>query len=110
MTGVQVETADNGLHALDIFRASPECYFDLIFMDIQMPVMDGYEAARQIRRLERGDARSVYIVAMTANAFVEDIRRSRDAGMDGHVSKPVDLEHLQEVLRTRLQRRESPVE
>lgn len=75
-----------------------------------MPVMDGYEAARQIRRLERGDARSVYIVAMTANAFVEDIRRSRDAGMDGHVSKPVDLEHLQEVLRTRLQRRESPVE
>lgn len=110
MTGVQVETADNGLQALDIFRVSPEGYFDLIFMDIQMPVMDGYEAARQIRRLDRGDAKSVYIVAMTANAFVEDIRRSREAGMDGHVSKPVDLEHLQEVLRTRLQRGESPAE
>ncbi len=76
-------------------------YFDLIFMDIQMPVMDGYEATRQIRRLTRADAEKVWIVAMTANAFVEDIRLSREAGMNEHCSKPVDPERLQEILRDR---------
>jgi len=102
MTGVQVETADNGMQAVEAFCSSEEGHFDLIFMDIQMPVMNGYEAARQIRQADRSDAASVSIVAMTANAFVEDIRLSKDAGMDGHISKPVDLEHLQEVLRDRL--------
>ena len=71
-------------------------------MDIQMPVMDGYEAARRIRSLDRPDAGTVWIVAMTANAFVEDMRLSREAGMNEHVSKPVDLERLQDVLRRQL--------
>lgn len=99
--GVQVEVADDGKEALEKFDASPEGYYDIIFMDIQMPVMDGYEAARRIRQLPRNDAESVWIVAMTANAFVEDIRRSRDAGMNEHCSKPVDPERLQEILRGR---------
>ena len=102
MTGVQVETAGDGKQAVEKFSAAPEGYYDLIFMDIQMPVMDGYEAARRIRALPRGDAESVWIVAMTANAFVEDIRRSREAGMNGHISKPVELEHLRDVLSQRL--------
>lgn len=102
MTGVQVDTASDGRQAVERFAAAPEGYYDIIFMDIQMPVMDGYEAARRIRGLDRTDAGSVWIVAMTANAFVEDVRRSREAGMNEHVSKPVDLERLQDVLRRRL--------
>lgn len=102
MTGVQVETAGNGRQAVERFMASPENYYDIIFMDIQMPVMDGYEAVRRIRSLGRSDAWTVWIVAMTANAFVEDVRLSREAGMNEHVSKPVDLERLQDVLRRRL--------
>lgn len=101
ITGVNVETADDGAQALKIFEDSEEGHFDIIFMDIQMPVMDGYEATRQIRKLERKDAESVWIVAMTANAFVEDIRRSREAGMNEHCSKPIDPDRLQEILRNR---------
>lgn len=102
MTGIQVETAENGLQAVETFANAPEGYFDLIFMDIQMPVMDGYDAARKIRALPRDDAQSVWIVAMTANAFVEDIRLSREAGMNEHCSKPVDVERLHEILRKQL--------
>ncbi len=102
LTGVQVEVADNGARAVELFEASEENHFDLIFMDVQMPVMDGYEAARRIRRLPREDAGHVWIVAMTANAFVEDVRRSKEAGMNEHVSKPVDFERLQEILHKRL--------
>ena len=102
MTGVQVEVAGDGGQAVRMFEAAPEGYHDLIFMDIQMPVMDGYEATRRIRGMHRGDAGSVWIVAMTANAFVEDIRLSREAGMNEHVSKPVDMDRLLEILRTRL--------
>ena len=98
MTGVQVETADDGAQALEKFQAAPEGWYDLIFMDVQMPVMDGYEATRRIRALPRPDAQSVWIVAMTANAFMEDVRLSQGAGMDGHVSKPVDLTRLQDIL------------
>lgn len=101
LTGIQVETADNGARALELFAASPEGHFDIIFMDIQMPVMDGYEATRRIRALQRQDAKNVWIVAMTANAFVEDIRLSREAGMNEHCSKPVDPERLKEILRCR---------
>ncbi|MDE7478741.1 MAG: response regulator [Lachnospiraceae bacterium] len=101
-TGVQVETAENGLRAVEAFKNSPEGYYDLIFMDIQMPVMDGYEATRKIRQLPRADAESIWIVAMTANAFVEDIRLSKEAGMNEHCSKPVDADRLHEILRKRL--------
>ena len=101
MFGVQVEVADNGAEALERFVTSPEGWYDIIFMDIQMPVMDGYEATKQIRQLDRADAESIWIVAMTANAFVEDIRLSREAGMNEHCSKPVEPERLQEILRGR---------
>lgn len=102
LIGIQVEQAENGARAVEIFESSPEGYFDLIFMDIQMPVMNGYEATKQIRSMSRQDAKDIWIVAMTANAFVEDIRLSREAGMNEHLSKPVDVERLQEILRTRL--------
>ena len=101
-TGVQVETAGDGAQALEKFQQSPEGYYDLILMDVQMPVMDGYEATRRIRKLPRADAQNVWIVAMTANAFMEDVRRSRDAGMNEHISKPVDVDRLFEILRSRL--------
>ena len=101
MFGVQVDVADNGVQAVEKFSASPEGYYDMIFMDVQMPVMNGYEATRQIRGLSRRDGEQVWIVAMTANAFVEDIRLSREAGMNEHCSKPVDPDRLQEILRGR---------
>lgn len=107
MTGVQVDAAGDGAQALELFRRSPEGWYDLIFMDIQMPVMDGFEAARRIRALPRKDAKDVWIVAMTANAFVEDIRLSRAAGMNEHVSKPVDVDRLLDILRRQLKPRQA---
>lgn len=101
VTGVQVEVADNGAQAVEMFEASEQGYYDLVLMDIQMPVMDGYEATRRIRALSREDAGSIWIVAMTANAFVEDIRLSREAGMNEHCAKPIDPERLQDILRNR---------
>ena len=102
MTGVQVEVAGDGAQAVEMFRRSPEGWYDVIFMDIQMPVMNGYEATRQIRKLPRPDAGQVWIVAMTANAFMEDVRLSREAGMNEHISKPVDVDRLNEILRGQL--------
>ncbi len=102
LTGIQVDEAENGQRAVEAFERSPEGYYDLIFMDIQMPVLNGYEAAKKIRRLPRKDAESVWIVAMTANAFVEDIRLSKEAGMNEHCSKPVEMERLHDILRRRL--------
>jgi len=102
VTGIQVEVADNGADAVKKFQDSPEGYYDLIFMDIQMPVMNGYEAAEQIRQLDRADAAKVWIVAMTANAFVEDVRLAREAGMNEHISKPVDPDCLQEIVYRQL--------
>lgn len=100
-TGVKIDTANNGAEALEMFEKSSEGYYDLIFMDIQMPVMDGYEASRRIRSLNREDAKSVSIVAMSANAFIEDIRAAKKAGMNEHCSKPVDPNRLKEILRNR---------
>ncbi|MCI9338111.1 MAG: response regulator [Lachnospiraceae bacterium] len=100
--GVHAEVANNGAEALEKFKSSPEGYYDLIFMDVQMPVMNGYEASMHIRTLPRDDAGKVWIVAMTANAFVEDIRTAREAGMNEHLAKPVNLEQLQEILHRQL--------
>lgn len=99
-----MDWAENGSKAVDQFEASdPGSYF-AIFMDMQMPVMDGCEAARRIRAMHRADARKVPIVAVTANAFAEDIAATTAAGMDAHVSKPIDFAHLVKVLRDLINR------
>ena len=98
----QVEVANNGQQAVEMFERAPEGWYDIVFMDIQMPVMDGCEAARHIRALPRPDAASIWIVAMSANAFLEDVRLSRASGMNEHISKPVDLDRLLETLRSHL--------
>ena len=102
MMGVEAECAENGRQAVELFSGSDEGHFDLVFMDIQMPEMDGYAAARAIRALPRSDSQSVPIVAMTANAFVEDIRACERAGMNAHVAKPISPQQLADVLRTQL--------
>ena len=97
--GVAIDCAETGQQAVQRFAASPESYYDLVFMDIQMPVMDGHDATRAIRALNRKDARQVPIVAMSANAFAEDIQAAENAGMDGHLPKPIDLTLLRDTLR-----------
>jgi len=92
-TGVQIDCAENGKEALKMFGEAPEKY-DLIFMDVQMPVMDGYESARRIRALNVPQAKLVRIVAMTANVFREDIERCLEAGMDNHIGKPLDYHEM----------------
>jgi two-component system sensor histidine kinase/response regulator len=92
--GAEIDAAENGMQAVERFKNSKENYYDLILMDVQMPVMDGYEATRQIRGLQRADAREIPIFAMTANAFAEDEEKSRQAGMNAHISKPLDVEAL----------------
>lgn len=94
MTGVQIECAANGKEAVDLFQSKPEGYYDLIFMDIQMPVLDGYQASAAIRETDRRDAGTIPIIAMTANAFTEDILASRRAGMNEHITKPLDFGEL----------------
>ena len=88
-TGVIIETAENGAEALSMVDDRGTGYYDLILMDVQMPVMDGYEATRRIRALPRDDASTLPIVAMTANAFSEDVKTALDAGMNSHISKPI---------------------
>ena len=88
----------NGVQAVREFENAPPDTYDAILMDIQMPEMNGYEATRAIRNLGRKDAASIPIVAMTANAFAEDIRKALDAGMNAHVAKPVDMGLLTTVL------------
>jgi signal transduction histidine kinase/ActR/RegA family two-component response regulator len=92
--GAAVTEAPDGRQAVDLFSASPEGGFDCILMDIMMPVMDGLTAARTIRGLQRKDAATVPIIAMTANAYNEDIRKTREAGMNEHLSKPLDTADL----------------
>ena len=96
--GMLVDEAHNGKEAVDRVKASEAGYYDLILMDIQMPVMDGLEATGQIRKLDRADSWKVPIVAMSANAFDEDIRRSLTSGMNAHLSKPVDTKQLKRLL------------
>lgn len=96
--GARVTLVDNGKALVEAFAASPAGSFDYILTDVMMPVMDGYEACRAIRAMERADAAAILIVAMTANAFSEDIRRSLDAGMNAHISKPFDVNKLKQSL------------
>lgn len=95
---IRVEFAENGAEAVEKFGRSAEGYYSMIFMDIQMPELDGYEATRRIRALDRADARSVPIIAMTANAFIEDIEHSIASGMNGHIAKPIEIPKLAQLL------------
>lgn len=97
-TGVELETVENGEEALRMYQTHKAGYYDLIFMDIQMPVMNGYEATRAIRSSRQEDAGTIPVVAMTANAFAEDVAESQKAGMNEHVSKPLDPELLRECM------------
>lgn len=92
------EIVENGQLAVERFGKSQEGEFDAILMDVQMPVMNGYDATRAIRALEREDARTIPIIAMTANAFAEDEKEALDAGMNVHLAKPIDIELLKQVI------------
>ena len=101
--GYQTEVAGNGQIAVDMLRHSEPGYYQLILMDIQMPVMDGYEATRAIRDLENKELASIPIVAMSANAFEEDRQEALKCGMDGHIAKPIDIQNLFDTLDEILQ-------
>jgi len=96
--GIAIEEAEDGKQAYDMFAASPPGYYDIILMDIQMPLLDGYETAKTIRALDRADAKTVPIIAMTANAYKEDVDRAMAAGMNGHVAKPINRPELMETV------------
>lgn len=98
MRGMEVDVAENGRIALEAFAASPEGSYDAILMDMRMPEMDGLEATRAIRALPRADAKTVPIIALTANAFDEDVQRSMQAGLNAHLSKPVEPDSLFDTL------------
>lgn len=104
-TGLEIVCAENGNEAIAVFAANPAT-FDMIFMDIQMPEKDGYEATRQIRALNFPWARQIPILAMTANVFREDIQKCLDVGMDGHLGKPLNIDEVIEKLKTSLPRLE----
>ena len=97
--GLLIDTAENGSIAVNKFEASAPGEYAGILMDIQMPVMDGYKATKMIRSLEREDARTIPILALTANAFASDIGKAHSAGMNDHIAKPIDIEILMEILR-----------
>ena len=97
--GAQVPQAWNGAEAVERFQSLPPNSFDAVLLDMQMPELDGCEAARRLRALPRPDAGTVPIIAVTANAFAEDVAATSAAGMDAHVSKPIDLTALSDVLK-----------
>ena len=96
--GHEVTEAENGMEAVRLFRRTPDA-FDIVIMDVMMPVMDGLEATKAIRMLEREDAKKIPIIAMTANAFAEDVQLAKNTGMNEHIAKPLDLNKLNDVLK-----------
>ena len=99
MHGFIVDTVENGRLAVEKFKVLPSGTYDCILMDIQMPVMDGYQAAEALRALDHEDARTVPILALTANAFASDIGKAHSAGMNDHVAKPIEVDQLLETLQ-----------
>ena len=97
--GFLIETAENGKIAFEMTAASEPGYYDVILMDIQMPVMDGYMAAQAIRSLPDSKIAGIPIIAMTANAFQEDIRKAEQVGMNGHIAKPLDIPSMKATLQ-----------
>ncbi len=104
-TGAEIVEAEDGRRAVELFEQSAPGYFDLILMDIQMPHMDGYAATRAIRAMDRQDAKTIPILAMTANAFAEDAEKSRLAGMDAHIPKPLEISTVYATLNEILHRK-----
>jgi CheY-like chemotaxis protein len=98
---IDIDCAENGRQAFEMFAADPGRY-DIIFMDVQMPVMDGYEATRLIRKLDAAEAKNIPIIALTANVFQEDVKKALDAGMNGHLGKPLNRGEIIAVLADRL--------
>ena len=98
-TGLQVDLAVDGKQAVKMLCGSEPNTYDMVFMDIRMPEMDGYEATRTIRSMERADLKELPIIAMTADAFAEDVQSAKAAGMNGHLAKPLDIEMIVEELR-----------
>lgn len=98
LLGVQVEAAKDGQQAVEAVCSHPPLYYDIVFMDIQMPVKNGYEAAREIRDSGMERINELPILAMTADAFAEDIKSARLAGMNGHLAKPISMEQLKKAL------------
>jgi len=105
-TKIKIDCAENGVETVRMFKNAPDLY-DLIFMDVQMPGIDGYEATRYIRSLETQKAAEIPIIAMTANVFKEDIEKCINAGMTGHIGKPLDFQEIIEVLHKHLQSSEA---
>lgn len=106
-TGAQILCAEDGERAVERFAASSEDEIDAILMDIQMPIMDGYQATRTIRSLDRADAQTVPIIAMTANAFAEDVSAALEAGMNAHIAKPIDIAHVCKILDRQIKNRKN---
>ena len=102
--GFLVETAENGQQALEMVSSSSPGYYSAVLMDIQMPIMDGYTASRAIRALNRADLQKIPIIAMTANAFREDIQKAEAAGMNAHIAKPLDIQIMMETLHRVLEK------
>lgn len=98
--GALITRAENGQQALELFKEKPAGTFDVILMDLMMPVMDGYTATRKIRELERSDAKTVPIIAMTANAFKEDAEKCIAVGMNAHLAKPLDIEKMKKTIKS----------
>lgn len=107
MEGAESELAVNGKEAVEKFLSVEPERYDMILMDVQMPIMNGYEATRQIRASEHPRAKTIPIVAMTANAFAEDVRNALDAGMDGHLAKPIDMNKVKELIGKLLSTKEN---
>lgn len=107
MEGARCELAVNGKEAVEKFSQSEPGYYDMILMDVQMPVMNGYEATRKIRASEHAEAKTIPIVAMTANTFAEDVRNAMNAGMDGHLAKPIDMNAVRELVGRLMKQKEN---
>ena len=100
---IQVDWAKDGQEGVELFKGSPDHYYSAILMDLRMPRLDGYAATEAIRRLDRDDARTVPILAMTADAFEEDIRRAKETGMNGYLTKPVNPTRMFSLLAEKVQ-------
>ena len=98
--GISVTEAEDGQQAVELFKEKPAGTFDAILMDLMMPVMDGYTATRKIRSLERSDAKTIPIIAITANAFQEDAEKCIAVGMNAHLAKPLDIEKMKKTIKS----------